>query len=83
MGYKAILRCFEQVSGLKINLGTSTMIGIEMAEERLKKFADEIGCDTGKKYIYLSRVSGGGESKTYILLDSGDRESGKEIDWVG
>lgn len=60
LSYKAILTCFELVSGLKINIGKSTMIGIEMARGRLKEFADEIGCGIGKiPFIYLGLPVGG------------------------
>lgn len=60
MGYKAIRRCFELVSNLKVHLGKSTIIGIEMEREHLEEFADEIGCGTGKiPFIYLGLPVGG------------------------
>lgn len=59
-GYKVILRCFELVSGPRINLGKSTIIGIDMVDERLKELADGLGCGTRKlPFTYLGLPVGG------------------------
>lgn len=59
-GFKAILRCFELVLGLKKNLGKSIVIGIGMEDETLKDLAEVIGCGVGKlPFTYLGLPVGG------------------------
>lgn len=43
----AILRCFEVVFGLNVNLAKSTMIGISVEEHLLDGLADILGCKVG------------------------------------
>lgn len=45
-GYKVVLRCFELVLGLRINLNKSTLIGIDVEASLLKDLAYEVGCGT-------------------------------------
>lgn len=60
MGNKVILRCFELASGHRINLGKSTIIGIDLADDILKDLAEETGCDIGKlPFTYLGLPVGG------------------------
>lgn len=59
-GFKAILRFFELVSELKINLVKNTLIGIDVEDEHLKELEEEIGCGTGKMpFTYLGLPVGG------------------------
>ena len=44
---KAILICFEAVSGLKINFFRSELIGVRVGEAFLYKYADLFGCKVG------------------------------------
>lgn len=43
MGYKAVLRCFELASGLRINLGTA-LIGVDMDQDTLNNLLEEVAC---------------------------------------
>ena len=44
---KAILMCFEAVSGLRVNFFQSEMIGVRVDEDRLAILADLFGCRAG------------------------------------
>ena len=44
---KAILICFEAVSGLEINFFKSELIGIRVEESLIRKFAKILGCKVG------------------------------------
>ncbi|XP_058082343.1 uncharacterized protein LOC131230434 [Magnolia sinica] len=39
--------CFEAVSGLRINLFKSKLFGINISDERIRHFADCLGCSSG------------------------------------
>lgn len=45
---KRILRCFQIVSGLKINLPKSFLVGVGFPEEFIKILADRLHCKTGR-----------------------------------
>lgn len=54
LGFQAIFHCFELVSGLHINLGKSTLIGVRVEEESVRDWACEVGCRVGKlPFTYL------------------------------
>lgn len=58
-GHKVVLRYFELVFGLRINLGKSTLIGIDV-ESTLTSLADELGCGVGRlPFIDLGLPIGG------------------------
>lgn len=60
LGFRAVLRYFELVSGLRINLGKSTLIGVEVENSRIKDWADLVGCGIGKlPFSYLGLLVGG------------------------
>ncbi|GJS06816.1 reverse transcriptase domain, reverse transcriptase zinc-binding domain protein, partial [Tanacetum coccineum] len=49
-----ILKCFEEVSGLKVNYNKSKIYGIGVNEEELEEMARWMGCSIGKfLFIYL------------------------------
>lgn len=52
LGYKEILRCFEWVSGLRINLRKNTLIGVGLEEGMLNSLATKIGCGL-RNYLLL------------------------------
>lgn len=84
LGCKAILRCFELVSGLKINLGKSTMIGIEMAKESLKEFAEDIGCGTRRTpFSYLGLLVGGNPRRKSFWSPVIEKVERRLTGWVG
>ena len=54
---KWIFKAFTLVSGLKINMGKSEVMGLNIEEERLNQIADLLGCSCGKwplNYLGLS-----------------------------
>lgn len=54
LGYRAALIYFGLVSGLQINLGKSTLIGVELESSRVKEWADAVGCGVGSlPFTYL------------------------------
>lgn len=60
LGFKAILRCFELVSGLGINLGKSSLIGIGLDDFCIRELAEDFGCGSGKlPFTYLGLPVGG------------------------
>lgn len=48
---KAILICFEALSGLKVNFFKSELIGVTMGDANIKKLADLFGCKAGQ-FLY-------------------------------
>lgn len=59
--------CFELVSGLCVNLGKSTLIGVGVEEQTVRRMADMVGCSTGTlpfKYLGLP-VSSNPRSKSF------------------
>lgn len=56
---KKILRLFELISELKMNLGKSSIFGIIVGEEELNSLAEIMGCKVGKlslRYLGLPIV---------------------------
>lgn len=54
------MRYFELVSGLQINLGKSTLIGVGSDCLEVKEGANEVGCGVGKlPFTYLGLPVGG------------------------
>lgn len=54
---KAILRCFELASGLKVNFQKTSLIGLNVDVEFNKLVADFLNCKTGSvpfRYLGLS-----------------------------
>lgn len=57
----AILRCFEAISGLKVNLGKSELIGVAVEESFLQYLARIMGCRVGSlptSYLGLPLTTG-------------------------
>ncbi|XP_028081924.1 uncharacterized protein LOC114283300 [Camellia sinensis] len=51
---KRILKCFEVISGLKINFHKSVVCGVEVSDEKAKEFASILNCSSQKlplKYL--------------------------------
>ena len=54
LALRKILRCFQLVSGLKINISKSMLVEIRCAEETTRSLANIINCKSGKlPIIYL------------------------------
>ncbi|KAJ0788753.1 hypothetical protein HanPI659440_Chr05g0195561 [Helianthus annuus] len=47
LNLKRILRCLYIVSGLKVNLSKSSVMGVNVVDERVGAMADLLGCKTG------------------------------------
>lgn len=57
-GIKAILRCFELVSGLRVNLGKNIITGVGV-EEVVVMLLVELGCGVGRiHFTYLGLLVG-------------------------
>src|ERR1044072_7335260 len=64
MTMKAILRCFELVSGLKVNFAKSGCVGIGAAESQINLFASILHCKIQNTPVkYLGIPIGGGLSQ--------------------
>lgn len=62
---KCILRCFEMVSGLKVNFFKSKLMGIAVEGNTLSNFASSIHCRTScVPFKYLGVMVGGNPRKT-------------------
>lgn len=60
VGFKVILTCFELVSGLGINLGKSTLIGVGVEEHMVRRMVDALGYSMGTlPFKYLGLPVGG------------------------
>lgn len=46
--WKHILKIFESILGLKVNLSKSSMVGIGLEDESLKEYAKKFGCKVHK-----------------------------------
>lgn len=58
---KAILLCFEAVSGMKINFFKSEILGVSIEEPALSHYADILGCNVGSFpsiLLYLIALGG-------------------------
>lgn len=54
LALKRILRCFQLVSGLQINMSKSVLVGIGCLEETIQSLASFICCKLGKlRFVYL------------------------------
>ncbi|KAE8681501.1 Exocyst complex component 5 [Hibiscus syriacus] len=56
LNVKRVLRVFEVISGLKLNLTKSKLFGINISEEKVMQWANTIGCAVGyfpSKYLGL------------------------------
>ncbi|KAE8692137.1 Nuclear transport factor 2 family protein with RNA binding domain [Hibiscus syriacus] len=69
LNVKRVLRVFEVMSGLKLNLIKSKLFGINITEEELMQWASTIGCSVGhfpSKYLGLPL---GAKRNTLVLWD--------------
>lgn len=63
---KAILLCFEAVSGMKINFFKSEILGVSIEEPALTHYADILGCNVGSfPSILLYLIALGGPKKLF------------------
>lgn len=61
---KCILRCFEIVSGLKVNFFKSSLVGVNVSELFLGSRADFLNCKVGKiPFRYLGSLVGANPRK--------------------
>lgn len=57
---KAIFRCFELVSGLKVNFHKSSLMGLNVEEDFMVTAADYLNCKLGSfSFMYLGLPVGG------------------------
>ncbi|GJU80376.1 hypothetical protein Tco_1282741 [Tanacetum coccineum] len=59
-----VLKCFQQASGLHINLSKSKLMGLAVGDESVSQAADQIGCGVLKApFTYLGSIVGANMSQ--------------------
>nr|GEX04891.1 RNA-directed DNA polymerase, eukaryota [Tanacetum cinerariifolium] len=70
-GITKILKCFSLLSGFKINLKKSHLLGVGLTNEVIEAAAENLGCATMKTpFKYLGVMVGGNCSKVQALEDT-------------
>ena len=67
--FKRILRCFQLVSGLKINISKSILVGIGCLEETTRSLTNIINCKSGKLPIIYLGLPIGAKPRSKSLWD--------------
>ncbi|GKV09904.1 hypothetical protein SLEP1_g21338 [Rubroshorea leprosula] len=79
---KAILLCFELISGLKINFSKSHLYGFNVSDGWLQGAADMLHCGVGKvPFIYLGLLVGGNPGRKKFWKSVLDRFHQKLATW--
>lgn len=82
LGFCAVLRCFELVSDLRINLGKSTLIGVEVENSQIKDWADLVGCKIGTlPFSYLGLPVGKNPRLKTFWTPVVEREERRLVGW--
>ncbi|GKD88839.1 hypothetical protein Tco_1364346, partial [Tanacetum coccineum] len=59
-----VLDCFYKVSGLRINMSKSKIMGVHVDDEKVNRAADKLGCLVFKTpFAYLGSIVGGNMSR--------------------
>ncbi|XP_038717989.1 uncharacterized protein LOC120011040 [Tripterygium wilfordii] len=66
MNLKRVLRCFELISGLKVNYHKSSLVGIGVQADRVTRVADLLQCQTELPMKYLGMPLGGNMKKSSL-----------------
>jgi len=81
---KTILRCFELVSGLKINFHKSKLVGINVDRFTLETYAKTLNCNTMRiPFKYLGLEVGGNPRKVQFLEPVVNKVSARLSTWKG
>jgi len=81
---KAILRCYELASGLKINFHKSKLAGVNVSRETLEVYAKTLHCNLMRvTFKYLGLEVGGNPTKKLFWEPIIDRLSAKLNVWKG
>nr|GEV96766.1 RNA-directed DNA polymerase, eukaryota, reverse transcriptase zinc-binding domain protein [Tanacetum cinerariifolium] len=68
------LECFHRVSGLKINMSKSKIMGIHVNDDIISRAADKLGCLVLKTpFLYLGSMVGGAMNRLQTWNDMVDR----------
>lgn len=57
------LKIFHAISGLKVNMSKTCMVGIHIVDNKLASFAEIMGCQVGRWSLHYLGMSLGGNPK--------------------
>ncbi|GKD75092.1 reverse transcriptase domain, reverse transcriptase zinc-binding domain protein [Tanacetum coccineum] len=78
----SILRCFEEVSGLRVNFNNSKLYGLGVSDEELGSMASGMGCDIGEfSFTYLGLPIGENMSRVNAWKPVVDKFKNCLADW--
>ncbi|KAJ9553519.1 hypothetical protein OSB04_017564 [Centaurea solstitialis] len=69
-----LLKCFYEVSGLKVNINKCNIFGIGAPVDEVLGWARVIGCGSGSLPFYLSQVTGGSFNEKSGALGKGNHK---------
>ncbi|GJX61884.1 RNA-directed DNA polymerase, eukaryota [Tanacetum coccineum] len=69
-----VLDCFYKVSGLRINMSKSKIMGVHVDDEKVNRAADKLGCLVFKTpFAYLGSIVGGNMSRKHLWNETVDK----------
>nr|GEV92958.1 RNA-directed DNA polymerase, eukaryota [Tanacetum cinerariifolium] len=81
-GITKILKCFSLLSGFKINLKKSHLLGVRLTNEVIEAAAENLGCATMKTlFKYLGVIVGGNCSKVHAWEDTISKVKARLYNW--
>lgn len=82
LNVKRILRCFEVLSGLRINFHKSHVSGVGVQEEVLAAFAEKLHCQSKKlPFMYLGLPLGASPKRKTLWLPVINKFKSKLVSW--
>nr|GEV42949.1 RNA-directed DNA polymerase, eukaryota [Tanacetum cinerariifolium] len=77
-----VLECFFRVSGLKINMGKSKIMGVHVDNAKVSRVAVKLDCLVLKApFVYLCSIIGGNMNRLHALNDIVDRNKRRLSKW--
>ncbi|GJY38021.1 RNA-directed DNA polymerase, eukaryota [Tanacetum coccineum] len=77
-----VLDCFHKVSGLRMNLGKSKIIGVHVEDAVVSRDAGKLGCMILKSpFMYLGACVGGNMSRVHMWKDIVERVKARLSKW--
>lgn len=72
------IKIFELISGLKVNMSKSCMVGINMKDQSLRELASVVGCVVDEWSIKVFGITSVWAAPIYLLLGPGCEKGFKE-----
>ncbi|GJZ87560.1 RNA-directed DNA polymerase, eukaryota [Tanacetum coccineum] len=77
-----VLDCFYKVSGLRINMSKSKIMGVHVDDEKVNRAADKLGCLVFKTpFAYLGSIVGGNMSRKHLWNETVDKVKMRLSKW--